>query len=81
MTKCHVLVISYVSVPFFVVLSAGPQVNLSFGAFGSSGGGGDGDLNGRGGGGGEDCSTCVLKAIWVPGSQVRNAGGGHVGTV
>ncbi|CAM9891856.1 unnamed protein product, partial [Hapterophycus canaliculatus] len=43
------------------------QVNLSFGAFASAGGGGDG---GRNGGGGEDCSTCVLKACWVPGSQV-----------
>lgn len=45
------------------------QVNLSFGAFGSSGGG-DADRSNNVGGGAEDCGTCVLKAIWVPGSQV-----------
>lgn len=53
-------------------------MNLSFGAFSSAegdgsslgGGGTEAGRSGTTGGVGDDCGTNVLKAIWVPGSQV-----------
>lgn len=56
-------------------------MNLSFGGFSSAegdgsglgGGGTEAGRSGTNGGVGDDCGTNMLKAIWIPGSQVGRA--------